>query len=269
MFPAPSPNSQALFTHLASGGATPSTLDFHRTAISAAAAKREQKPTSQQGQAQSQPQSQQQRDTQQQPQQAQQPQQPQQTPATSQPSEMRNGTATTIVKSEPKSSGPFDPHDNDAANGLFMLAQGAQSRNDTEPPKTFVTSSTSGVPSHGHPIKGQGANSSPPMSSRNAGSRGVSEGSNDSNESERAKPLIKGKPKKAAPPPTNGRRKAEEMPSKGPPHKRSKGSIGSINASMLEESDEDDDEMGENGHSKVKMTDEEKRKNFLERNRCV
>ncbi|KMQ81444.1 bzip transcription factor, partial [Lasius niger] len=41
MFPAPSPNSQALFAQLAGGGATPSTLDFHRTALSAAA-KREQ-----------------------------------------------------------------------------------------------------------------------------------------------------------------------------------------------------------------------------------
>src|SRR6185436_4720757 len=37
MFPAPSPNSQALFNQLQSGGATPSTLDFHRTALSAAA----------------------------------------------------------------------------------------------------------------------------------------------------------------------------------------------------------------------------------------
>ncbi|KAH6985514.1 hypothetical protein EDB80DRAFT_732920 [Ilyonectria destructans] len=41
MFPAPSPNSQALFAQLASGGTTPSTIDFHRTAMSAAA-KREQ-----------------------------------------------------------------------------------------------------------------------------------------------------------------------------------------------------------------------------------
>jgi ATF/CREB family transcription factor len=37
MFPAPSPNSQALFNSLQSGGATPGTLDFHRTAINAAA----------------------------------------------------------------------------------------------------------------------------------------------------------------------------------------------------------------------------------------
>ncbi|KIY03251.1 uncharacterized protein Z520_01718 [Fonsecaea multimorphosa CBS 102226] len=37
MFPVPSPNSQALFNSLQSGGATPGTLDFHRTAINAAA----------------------------------------------------------------------------------------------------------------------------------------------------------------------------------------------------------------------------------------
>lgn len=37
MFPAPSPNSQAIFNSLQSGGATPGTLDFHRTAMNAAA----------------------------------------------------------------------------------------------------------------------------------------------------------------------------------------------------------------------------------------
>jgi ATF/CREB family transcription factor len=37
MFPAPSPNSQSLFNSLQSGGATPGTIDFHRTAMNAAA----------------------------------------------------------------------------------------------------------------------------------------------------------------------------------------------------------------------------------------
>lgn len=37
MFPAPSPGSQAIFNSLQSGGATPGTLDFHRTAMNAAA----------------------------------------------------------------------------------------------------------------------------------------------------------------------------------------------------------------------------------------
>lgn len=36
MFPAPSPNSQAIF-NLQGGGATPGTLDFQRTALNAAA----------------------------------------------------------------------------------------------------------------------------------------------------------------------------------------------------------------------------------------
>ena len=37
MFPQPSPNSQALYNSLQSGGATPGTLDFHRTAMHARA----------------------------------------------------------------------------------------------------------------------------------------------------------------------------------------------------------------------------------------
>ena len=91
MFPVVgSPNTAAIF-NLAGGGATPSTVDFHRTAMRAAAAEREQ--------------------------QAQPP-----LPATSQPQELSNGAPA--VKSEAKPTGPFDNHDNDAANGLFMLAQG-------------------------------------------------------------------------------------------------------------------------------------------------
>lgn len=41
MFPAPSPNSQALFNSIQSGGATPGTLDFHRSAMAAAARSKE------------------------------------------------------------------------------------------------------------------------------------------------------------------------------------------------------------------------------------
>merc|ERR1712169_58923 len=105
MFPAPSPNSQAFIAQLQSGGATPSTLDFHRTALSAAAKRDKNQANGNQAQPQ---------------QNGQQAQKPQgQQPATSQPQEMSNNGAQ--VKSEPKS---FDPHDNDAANGLFMLAQG-------------------------------------------------------------------------------------------------------------------------------------------------
>ncbi|KID87749.1 Transcription factor Aft1, HRA domain protein [Metarhizium guizhouense ARSEF 977] len=239
MFPAPSPNSQALFAQLASGGATPSTIDFHRTAMSAAAAKREQ------GQPQTQSQQ-----------------------VTSQPADMPNG-ATPTVKAEPKqASGPFDPHDNDAANGLFMLAQGAQTRNGNQPSSQFPTSS---APSHAHPAPApaQTSNTSPQMSTGNAASRGGSEGTNGSEEPEQAKPAAKGKGKKATAAASNGRRKADDTPAKAPPNKKSKGNAGAADGMSPEVSDEEDDDMGDDPSSKTKMTDEEKRKNFLERNRVA
>jgi ATF/CREB family transcription factor len=257
MFPAPSPNSQALFAQLASGGATPSTLDFHRTALSAAA-KRDQpngnQQQSAQGQQQNQTQPQQQQNQALQPQgqaqQQQQPVQPQQ-PPTSQPQEMPNG-----VKTEPKAaSGPFDPHDNDAANGLFMLAQGASSRNGAQSQGT----------GHAHPTSGKqaGANGT----SVDAG-RGVSEATNGSEENDGAKPATRGKGKKNQA--ANNRRKADEAPAKAPPNKKSKANSGAAAPpSVSEEEDSDDeDDMKEDEHgNKTKMTDEEKRKNFLERNR--
>lgn len=249
MFPAPSPNSQALFAQLASGGATPSTLDFHRTAMSAAA-KRDQNGTAPRPQTQ----------------QTSQAQQPQQHSVTSQPQEMPNGASTNKSEAKP-ASGPFDPHDNDAANGLFMLAQG---RNGAQNANQFAV--TSGAPGHAHPapVAPQNMNTSPQMSSVNGGSigsaRGMSEGSMMSDESEQARPNTRGRGKKN-PPPTNGRRKADEPPSKAPANKKSK-----ANNSMPMDMDMSDDESKmkyEDGGSKSKMTDEEKRKNFLERNRVA
>lgn len=239
MFPAPSPNSQAIFAQLASGGATPSTLDFHRTAMSAAAAKREQ------GHPQPQPQ-----------------------PVTSQPAEMPNGTAP-VVKSEPKqSSGPFDPHDNDAANGLFMLAQGAQTRNGNQSSSNQF--STSAAPSHAHPVSVPAPNAkvSTEMPSGKVTSRGVSEGTNGSEDSEQGKPAPKGKNKKTTGV-ANGRRKADDIPLKPPPNKKAKGNSGLVHVASPDFSDDDDEDDGDDPNSKIKMTDEEKRKNFLERNRYV
>jgi ATF/CREB family transcription factor len=113
-------------------------------------------------------------------------------------------------------------------------------------------------------------NTSPQMSSINGGSvgsaRGMSEGSMMSDESEQARPNTRGRGKKN-PPATNGRRKADEPPSKTPANKKSK-----TNSSMDMDMDMSDDESKmkyEDGGSKSKMTDEEKRKNFLERNRVA
>lgn len=243
MFPAPSPNN-ALFA-IASGGATPSTLDFHRTAISAAAAKRDQVNGAQQ---------------------AQQSLQPQQQSVTSQPQDMQAGNVTIKAETKP-ASGPFDPHDNDAANGLFMLAQG---RNGAQGQAPFAA--TSGAPSHAHPAPtvAQNTNTSPQMSSTNGGSvgsaRGMSEGSIVSDESEQARPNTRGKAKRNLPA-ANGRRKADENPGKPPPNKKTKAN----NNNMMMDMGDSDDDMKKHDETgaKSKMTDEEKRKNFLERNRVA
>ncbi|CAG9943533.1 unnamed protein product [Clonostachys rosea f. rosea IK726] len=242
MFPAPSPNSSAFIAQLASGGATPSTLDFHRTAMSAAA-KRES--TNGNPQIQQAPQV-----------------------ATTQPQDLTNGIAVE-PKTEPKpASGPFDPHDNDAANGLFMLAQG---RNGAQNPNQFGVSA--GAPGQGHPVTAPQVDINPPKMNMNGGmvnavGRGVSEGSNMSDESEQPKPNTRGKGKKN-PPPVNGRRKADEVPAKAPPNKKSKPNNSLPPDDSLSAEPSDDDMGDDNSGAKGKMTDEEKRKNFLERNRVA
>jgi ATF/CREB family transcription factor len=107
------------------------------------------------------------------------------------------------------------------------------------------------------------------MSSVNGGSvgsgRGVSEGSVASDESEQARPNTRGKGKRN-PPPTNGRRKADEPPVRPPANKKTKTNNAAMNGNM-DYSDDEANMKHEEGGSKSKMTDEEKRKNFLERNR--
>ncbi|KAM0333138.1 hypothetical protein ACHAQA_001797 [Verticillium albo-atrum] len=247
MFPAPSPNSQ-LFAQLAGSGATPGTLDFHRTALSAAAAAKREA----QNQSHNQP------------------------SVTSRPAEMPNGGANS--KPEVKASGPFDPHDNDAANGLFMLAQGAQGRNGA-PSANYPPTSQPQNLGHAAPAPAvQPLNTSPHMANANgiaSSARGVSEGgSAASDDSEQARPSTRGKGKKnGGSTTTNGRRKAEEPPAKAPASKKQKTAT-AMSMSMPEGDDsqsEDEEEthkLDENG-AKVKMTDEEKRKNFLERNRVA
>lgn len=254
MFPAPSPNSSALFAQLASGGATPSTLDFHRTAISAAS-KRDQTNGAL-------------------------PPQPQAT--TSQPQEMPS--VVPVVKTESKpTSGPFDPHDNDAANGLFMLAQGRNGAPQSTTQFAAVPASHSAIPAHPPPPPPpavQNPTQVATVSHTNGGSvdmstRGVSEGSMMSDGSDLPKANSRGKGKRN-PPATNGRRKADEPAGKAPPSKKAKGNannaimnggMGGMSVEPSDDEDDDDDMDDMGGKDKSKMTDEEKRKNFLERNR--
>ncbi|KAK3301312.1 Aft1 HRA domain-containing protein [Chaetomium fimeti] len=260
MFPVPSPNSQAIFAQLAGGpSATPGTIDFHRTAVSAAAAKREQ------SQAQ---------------------QQPPPAAPTSQPQEAGNGTQA--PKAETKApTGPFDPHDNDAANGLFLLAQG---RNTTQPPaiQQYAAVPPAQVQTHATitaaPVPGvTAANTSPQMngapSLTGSSARGVSEASARSDESEVARPNTRARGKRNSGGAAAGsRRKAEDTQAKANNHasKKQKTNTGGASVSShdhdMDHSDDDDHDKSdkEDGNgSKSKMTDEEKRKNFLERNRVA
>lgn len=208
MFPAPSPNSQALFNSLQSGGATPGTLDFHRTAMNAAARNKNQFPN------------------------------------TSNPQDQQNGNMDA-------------QHDaTDAANGLFMLAKGGQANQ-------FAQN-----------------NQNQQMQTRSSGAQRSSDasGSNaESPEDDDSKSNARGK-KGAKAQPANGRRKSEATPKGG--NKRQKGNSGAVNVDpaldpnsemMDDDSDMDDDgdDDMKNGLNKngKKMTDEEKRRNFLERNR--
>ncbi|KAF3761214.1 hypothetical protein M406DRAFT_83788 [Cryphonectria parasitica EP155] len=237
MFPTgvPSPNTAALF-NLGAGGVTPGTVDFHRTALRAAAEQRDHPG--------------------------------QQLPATSQPQEM-NGAST--VKNEMKSAA-FDNHDSDAANGLFLLAQG---RNGVPQQSQYPLPPQ--PPSHGHPAPAvqhpdAHVNGNAPRGGGNL--RGVSEAASEQSEgSEHARPNTRGKGKRgsaAGAPTTNGRRKAEEPPVKAPASKKPK-TAGSVVSSNGSEDMGDEDGHDENGSDKPKhkMTEEEKRKNFLERNRVA
>ncbi|CAK7266466.1 Transcription factor [Sporothrix epigloea] len=279
MFPAPSPSSQAVFAQLQSGGATPGTLDFHRTAITAAASKREQQ--SQLANSQS-------------------------SGPTSVPQDLPPVTSAPGSKTEAKA---FD-QDSSAANSLFLLAQGrgsAQPQNQfiaPPPPQPPVSNSIAPLPpstsrpsvpnqtpvpvpvipghqiapfsrtAKGGPISnGNGIANGPTFNGRSTSEAG----SVASDESEPARSNAKPKGKRDSivdhSSTSNGRRKAQDAPAKAPAAKKPKNVMASPPQEdfMDSQSDDDDDEnqLGKDGQPRAKMTEEEKRKNFLERNRVA
>ncbi|KZF19043.1 hypothetical protein L228DRAFT_52997 [Xylona heveae TC161] len=256
MFPAPSPNSQALFNQFASGGATPGTLDFHRTAMNVAASRKSESAA-----------------------------------PTSQPQDQ--GVPMAGVDQKPATAqmgqqDPFGQHDaNDAANGLFLLAQ---ARNGPTENQYAMAGKPTAAPDAGNmgqmpKMAAHSQSGSPHLAkqvARNAsvsGSvRGASEMSaefSDSGKSDQAKANTTAKGKKGpnakGGQAANGRRKAEDTPSKAPPNKKAKVNNHPIPDMDAMDSDDDDSIKLENNkeNSGKKMTDEEKRKNFLERNRVA
>lgn len=246
MFPAPSPNSQALFQQLQGGGATPSTIEFHRTAMNAARKNGMGGPTSN-------------------------PNGEPDAPEAAQP--------TTVDSKDSQSAtvDPFTHHDAaDAANGLFMLAKGGGQQGNGQ----FQASNQQqhSIPQSNMP--GNEQNNGAPNTRRSsqmangAAANTGREMSDDMSDfqNEQAKSNAKGKGKKGANTrgnAANNRRKADDAPAKGP-NKKSKANNGSASMeppSDMGESDDDDEDKSRLHGDPKKMTDEEKRRNFLERNR--
>ena len=232
MFPAPSPNSQAFLQSLANGGTTPSTLDFHRTAINAAAANKNKQLAA--------------------------------SASTSQDSKPIPAAAMDpLLQQQSTQDSTFGQHDSDAANGLFLLAQatnGQQANRYPPPPTNNQRPPIDASPETTH------------AAGRNGSLTGSAHGSgefSDEGDSGRMATRSRGKRTSNGKSKTNaGRRKAEDTPSKQPPGKKQRSS------NMHDEMDEDDSDDEEEDHNLKdengdprKMTDEEKRKNFLERNR--
>ena len=238
MFPAPSPNSQAFIQQLANGGATPSTIDFHRTAINAAAAsKNKQFGTSN---------------------------------TTSQDSKPIPASSMDPILQQQSTQQPtFGQHDNDAANGLFLLAQATNGQQ----ANPYASSHANNV-SNNH---GRSMETSPTMANaagRNGSLAGSAQGSGDISDSgDQGKMATRSKGKKSsggkAATASNARRKAEETPVKQPPAKKQKSGNAMHGMNDFDSDEEPQQDMKEEQYHNDgrKMTDEEKRKNFLERNR--
>lgn len=260
MFPQPSPNSSAIFQQLQNGGATPGTVEFHRTAMNARAHSQANINNMNMSGVTSQPQ--------------------------------QNPNIQPDLDSKPwngqqqDQQDPFGQHQsNEAANGLFMLAQASGNNRNGQQGFAVPQQPQQGYQQgmqHMQQQMGQHAQEDSPnhnkrgaknsIGSTMSGSTNEQGEYSDSGNSNHAKSQPRARGKKASVvKAANGRRKAEETPIKGQPNKRQKGNNGQVQ--MPEEyGDEDmdpDDGEEQLGADGKKMTDEEKRKNFLERNRCV
>jgi ATF/CREB family transcription factor len=233
--PAPSPNTQALFNSFAlSGVNTPSMGDFMRSAVATKAAGRGNT-----------------------------------SGPTSRPMVVQTTEAMDLKASEGQSNAPngvFAHPESDAANGLFMLAQANGGRPGHQfgvPAAQSTAQASSSLAGIGQPSQAQGRRNKDSIGSSD--SQGDDQSDSDRSE-EVAKPATRSRGKKPATEaktPANSRRKAADTAAKGYSAKRRK-----VSVSQDPDMDMDDDEdMEDNLKDNKKMTDEEKRKNFLERNR--
>ncbi|KAK2867944.1 hypothetical protein FQN49_003313 [Arthroderma sp. PD_2] len=248
MFPAPSPGPSSLLQQIPSGNATPATLDFQRTAVTAAR-KNGAPPTSN-------------------------PQEP---------DSILQQVAAGIDMSKPTPQNyPFAHADaTDAANGLFMLAKGAQATSNTFPGPTSQPMQMPLRNGDTHDQPGNGV--SPQTNGQSSAVAPTNGNTSDGPDTSKINTRSKGKRGAAAKGgASNSRRKADDAP-KGT-SKRQKAASGAAadksqitdddsidldNFENFENGDLDSALAGPSGTSKKNMTDEEKKKNFKERNRVA
>ena len=236
MFPAPSPNTQALFNALQpAGGATPGTLDFLRTVNRATAAAQGANfaaPTSQ----------------------------------PTDPNLQPNMDQKYQNTQQQGSSDPFGHPDQDAAIGLYSLAQanGRMVPQNAMPANMGQMGNVGPQAQESSPISKRAAKNSIDSISAETGDL------SDSGQSEDTKPTTRstrGKKAANAKASNNNRRKADDTPGKSSANKRSKGNSGAVVTDDMMIDDESSPKADDDPSKNKKMTDEEKRKNFLERNR--
>ncbi|KAF2185971.1 hypothetical protein K469DRAFT_152349 [Zopfia rhizophila CBS 207.26] len=250
MFPVPSPNTQAIF-NLQSGGVTPSTADFQQSAMRAAAQANQSKfpttnaPTSQ--------------------------------PDTSSAGmDRQNNYQQQQQQQQQQQRGQNDPFNHDvstAASDLLSFATQNGNRNG----QSFAMPNQ---PQHqvnnvGHmpvqPIQQENGRRNTKGSINSISGSADTGDFSESGHSEEAKTsTTRSRAKRGA---ANGkqtagtRRKADETAKGG--NKRAKGNNGAANTADEEDSEDATSPKAEGAEGHKKMTDEEKRKNFLERNRVA
>ncbi|KAF2663923.1 hypothetical protein BT63DRAFT_418807 [Microthyrium microscopicum] len=189
---------------------------------------------------------------------------------TSQPMETPTSQGMDLKMPVPQANA-FDPGhaDTDAANGLFLLAQSNGARQSNGFPPQQASQASSSAANQAPPAPSQGRNGTKASIGSNSTNMDMDDLS-DSDQSEEmtTKPITtrsRGKKSASETKSTpNNRRKATDSAGKGPAAKRARNSIAQ---DKMESSPIDDEEMTHKDGKK--MNDEEKRKNFLERNRVA
>lgn len=185
------------------------------------------------------------------------------TSITSQPQEHVNG-----MDVKPPLSGHFDDA-NAAASGLYLLAQ---SREDPHANNQYAVTNAQ-ISTHAHPlIKNVEKDDEPKKHSpilhhrKRPSTSTASRGNQSASDNELNRPQLREKPKKLSPA-TVARRKPAELPSKVQSTKKLKSNNGTSQSTEEPPSDDETGNVSEHGTDGKKTNDEEKRKNFLERNR--